>query len=224
MAKYCPIACKNEPRLLEKSGTGAGCKDLHPRCPIWKDLGECQENPRDMKRYCRLSCGVCGEKSDVDEANLCSDTDEQCAYWASKGECKANPNYMHKNCAKSCDTCDKPKKATAASDSATKAEHADESKLTRPQKLLLDWSESVGVRQSAIGAEAMATLARIKASKFYWEQEATEALPVDLLDRCRNQNALCSFWAHLGELFATQELGQCDSKAYLTVTPSSNLT
>lgn len=192
MAKHCPVACQSETLALKRDpGPGEECKDIHPRCPIWKDLGECQENPRDMRRYCRLSCGHCGGPSEVDESNLCADDDAQCPFWASKGECVANPNFMHKNCAKSCDTCDKRAKGKNTAS-------VDSSEVSRPEKIILDWTESVGVRQTAIGSEKQATIEKIKASKRYWEKEATEALPVDLLNRCRNQNELCSFWAVLG--------------------------
>jgi len=143
-----------------------------------------------MKVYCRKSCDYCGEKSSVKKSDLCSDKNEQCAYWASKGECKANPSFMYNNCAKSCNTCSQKKTATVS---------GGNSELTRPQQLILDWSESVGVRQTAIGSEAVATFERIKQSKAYWEQEATEALPADLLAKCRNQHELCSFWALLGK-------------------------
>ena len=43
------------------------------------------------------------------------------------------------------------------------------------RKALLDWSEKVGVRQSAVGNTADETLATVERSKKYWEKEATEA-------------------------------------------------
>lgn len=196
MAKWCPVACNAETLKLQKDpGPAEECKDVHPRCPIWKDLGECEENPRDMRRYCRLSCNHCGGASDVDDSNLCADDDAQCPFWASKGECIANPNYMQKNCAKSCDTCDKRGKKKAK----PKKDAGDNSEVSRPEQLILDWTETVGIRQTATGSEKQQTIDKIKASKLYWEKEATEALPADLLDKCRNQNELCSFWAVLGE-------------------------
>ena len=186
MAKYCPVACKNykEPAVNTKE-----CKDLHPRCPIWKSMGECQENPSDMNRYCRKSCNKCAQDFDVDESLLCADKNETCAYWASLGECQANPSYMSLNCAKSCNTCEK----TVAPKLKSKPSGNDEKK-----ERLLEWSEAVGVRQSAIGADGEATLDKIERSKVYWEGEAIKALPVDLVAKCRNLHELCSFWAHLG--------------------------
>jgi ShK domain-like len=87
MEKHCPVACKGVVEQVVSAGLGGECKDLHPRCPIWKDLGECSENPGPMSRYCKMSCGKCGNRSDeVDGGSLCVDQNENCAFWASKGK------------------------------------------------------------------------------------------------------------------------------------------
>jgi hypothetical protein len=187
MAKHCPVACRNvkEPVVNMKE-----CKDLHPRCPIWTDFGECEENPRDMNRFCRKSCKACGEDSDVDESSLCVDKNETCAYWGSLGECKANPRYMSINCAKTCNVCEKPEGVAKKTAPGTK-------KNERRDRLL-EWSELVGVRQTATGSDVEATLDKIQQSKDYWERDATEALPADLMAKCRNLNELCTFWAQIG--------------------------
>ncbi|CAB9526682.1 Probable prolyl 4-hydroxylase [Seminavis robusta] len=184
MKKYCPVACKNG--SSKTANSTSDCKDLHPRCRIWRELGECLENPSDMNRYCKKSCDTCKEISDVDESSLCLDKNETCAFWASKGECIANPGFMEMNCAKSCNTCEK-------------VYGIKPRKLAGKKEQLLDWSEEVGVRQSAVGTETESTLARVLASKKYWEGEAAEALPSDLIAKCRNLHGLCSFWAYLGE-------------------------
>jgi len=197
MNKHCPVTCSGEVTKtlkVEKEKDGE-CKDFHPRCPIWQSLGECEENPRDMNRFCRKSCKVCSQHSDVDVNSLCVDQEELCSFWASKGECKANPTFMHQKCAKSCNKCEE---LTRNLDEATMDAGPHEVKDSTTTGLL-DWSENVGVRQTAIGSEKIATLQKIQASKHYWESEAAESLPKDLLDRCRNQNELCSFWAYLGE-------------------------
>lgn len=31
--------------------------DTHPRCPFWKEEGECRKSPGYMKQYCPVSCG-----------------------------------------------------------------------------------------------------------------------------------------------------------------------
>ena len=81
MGKYCPVSCKGVvKKVLESNPTDKNCNDLHPRCPIWKDLGECQENPQDMNRFCRLSCGKCEDEAAPEEF-LCTDRNETCAFW-----------------------------------------------------------------------------------------------------------------------------------------------
>jgi len=220
MAKHCPVACKGVAQKVLSAGSGTECKDLHPRCSIWQKLGECKDNPGPMNKYCKKSCGKCREGESVDEGSLCVDQNESCAFWASKGECKSNPSFMDSNCAKSCDTCKaylaKNGKERKTKEAAAKTSEADSKFDRATKKKLLDWSESVGVRQSAVGNSADVTLATIQKAKNYWEREATEALPEDLLARCRNLHELCAFWA---------EIGECDVNAAYMATncgPSCN--
>lgn len=206
MKKHCPVACKGVTEKLHTSGGLGKCQDLHPRCPIWEGLGECVENPGPMNRYCKKSCGKCGSGADGAEGgSLCMDQNENCAFWASKGECKANPNFMEVNCAKSCNTCDKYLETTKAEEAAAvkAAEAAEEAAGSSTidaatKQRLLDWSETVGVRQNVAGTSSHQTFVKIQKAKNYWEKDATEALPADLLARCRNLHELCAFWAEIG--------------------------
>eukprot|EP00526_Cylindrotheca_closterium_P022041 CAMPEP_0113646508 /NCGR_PEP_ID=MMETSP0017_2-20120614/24570_1 /TAXON_ID=2856 /ORGANISM="Cylindrotheca closterium" /LENGTH=111 /DNA_ID=CAMNT_0000558413 /DNA_START=84 /DNA_END=416 /DNA_ORIENTATION=+ /assembly_acc=CAM_ASM_000147 len=34
-----------------------GVCDTHPRCPVWKDEGECKKSAGYMQKYCPVSCG-----------------------------------------------------------------------------------------------------------------------------------------------------------------------
>ena len=34
-----------------------GVCDTHPRCPVWKEEGECRASTAYMKKYCPVSCG-----------------------------------------------------------------------------------------------------------------------------------------------------------------------
>lgn len=78
MAKYCPVACQNGDPHIDQAATKQQkeCKDLHPRCPIWQSLGECDIN-RDMKIYCRQSCNLCNQGGiQINENELCADKEE----------------------------------------------------------------------------------------------------------------------------------------------------
>ena len=38
----------------------SGCLDTDNRCPLWARVGECVRNPTWMGKYCKTSCGGCG--------------------------------------------------------------------------------------------------------------------------------------------------------------------
>ncbi len=90
MRKYCPVSCRDTERGFSSK---VDCKDLHPRCPTWAELGECKVNS-DLKRYCPRSCGTCANQktagsadnhatsSVVNTEELCVDKDEECPGWA----------------------------------------------------------------------------------------------------------------------------------------------
>ena len=85
MKKYCPVSCASETlKPMQKE-----CGDVHPRCPVWAKLGECDDNS-DMQKYCAKSCDSCHLASSAD--GLCTDNHENCKFWADSGECKNNPN------------------------------------------------------------------------------------------------------------------------------------
>src|SRR6476660_2635684 len=90
-----------------------------PRCVV---AGQCEENPKNMRKFCRKACDFCGIEEDIkddedyydddlyddtdDEPIVkCKDTHELCSFWAEKGECLSNPSFMDTGCAVSCGTC-----------------------------------------------------------------------------------------------------------------------
>ena len=96
MNRHCPVSC----RSMDSAPTPE-CRDVHPRCNVWAQLGECKVN-KEMKRYCPRSCGTCtsgdparkllddnshdqeipGIDSAVDDDFLCVDNHEKCSKWA----------------------------------------------------------------------------------------------------------------------------------------------
>jgi hypothetical protein len=88
MRTTCPVSCRGAERrpIFQKE-----CKDAHVRCPIWADLGECDENA-EMRKYCASSCDTCRTVEAVDEKEeLCTDGNANCKFWADAGECTTNP-------------------------------------------------------------------------------------------------------------------------------------
>jgi hypothetical protein len=67
---------------------------VHPSCPVWKSLGECDpKNNRDVPLYCPKTCGKCGDEDDEDDDDddstadndddpSCTDEHENCSGWA----------------------------------------------------------------------------------------------------------------------------------------------
>jgi ShK domain-like len=104
MEKFCPVSCR------QKGNPGTpGCHDVHARCNVWAQLGECEINQA-MKRYCPKSCDNCGgdgggdggddgqqgkvqennkepqeqpeDDSTTDNAFVCVDNHSKCSKWA----------------------------------------------------------------------------------------------------------------------------------------------
>lgn len=104
--KYCKVSCSPEGLVraaqLAKPSSDDECRDLHPRCATWADLGECEENNQEMHDNCPKSCGLCdvdrdllGEDEDEEEQDQvsktkeesgCVDTHDSCKSWAAAGE------------------------------------------------------------------------------------------------------------------------------------------
>jgi prolyl 4-hydroxylase len=83
--------------------------DTHPRCPVWKDDGECIRMQTYMNKHCPGSCenvrAIAIQESNVDISNgNCRDRHDDCSAWAKLGECDTNSD-MRKYCAVSCGIC-----------------------------------------------------------------------------------------------------------------------
>lgn len=219
MKKTCPVSCldDNYPTKDEDK-----CKDYHSRCHVWATLGECTENPKDMKRYCAKSCNLCkadGSGEVIEE--VCVDKHDSCSFWTTSGECDDNPEYMLKNCAKSCGTCPRreEKKAPEENIAAEKTIAAEENiaveenkaagenivqggevkvTLTDDEKKLVELSATFGETQKVSGAEYTRTLANIRETLEYLNDE-DESFPESIMRQCKNKHELCSFWAGMEE-------------------------
>lgn len=89
MEKYCPVSCA-DPTTFNSNDTD--CEDLHLKCPVWAELGECDNNA-EMVKHCAKSCNTCHLAEN--DKSLCNDKNESCQRWADIGECQKNPQVSH---------------------------------------------------------------------------------------------------------------------------------
>jgi hypothetical protein len=75
--------------------TESECKDAHPKCSEWAEIGECENND-EMEQFCPLSCETCtnedgnrrddddDEDDDYEEEHIdsCVDHHQLCSGWA----------------------------------------------------------------------------------------------------------------------------------------------
>jgi len=197
MKKTCPVSCLDDNYPTKDDST---CKDYHTRCEVWASLGECTENPKDMKRYCALSCNICNVDAEILD-NLCVDKNESCSFWSSSGECEENTDYMMANCAKSCGNCGNneiKQEENVKTEAKTEAKPEVEPQLTDDEKKLVESSTTFGELQRVSGAEYTKTLTNIRETLKYMKNEDEEILEA-ALEKCKNENKLCAFWAGMGE-------------------------
>jgi len=76
------------------------CRDTGKYCSYWKRMGQCEDNPGYMIKYCTKTCNKCTG------TDACKDENKYCGAWKKAGFCKGTyEKYMSKRCAKSCGTC-----------------------------------------------------------------------------------------------------------------------
>lgn len=85
----------------ECTADGSLC-DMHERCPVWKEEGECVKSKDYMTKHCPASCA---DGSDAFSGDGCEDSHTRCALWAEYGECRDNAAAMEKYCPKACGMC-----------------------------------------------------------------------------------------------------------------------
>jgi len=129
------------------------------------------------------------DNTDVDEED-CVDSHENCSFWAAAGECVANPTYMLEACEKSCNNCPGDVSEGAGAN------------LQSDKEFLLHGIQEFGVAQTV--NEDDVELSNIRDSISYMKNFVNAKVPTHRMTNaqissCRNQNALCSYWAILGE-------------------------
>ncbi|CAB3986309.1 Hypothetical predicted protein [Paramuricea clavata] len=100
MRERCPLACRFcAPPQKTEIKRPPKCEDEKWQCPVWAHNGDCIRFPHYMKKYCKLSCLLCGKDKD-DEVQF--DKDTLCPTWGSVGYCNENEEVKTK-CKHSCD-------------------------------------------------------------------------------------------------------------------------
>jgi len=122
----------------------------------------------------------------------CMDNHELCSEWASAGECSKNPNYMRPNCMKSCNTCPIE---TGGNNTEVGA--------------LMNAIKEFGVAQTVSGDRRKDTLANVRETVSYMKnvvhaENPTHKMTKEVIKSCKNNEALCSYWAVIGECDANQ--------------------
>ena len=153
----------------------SACQDQENDCAYWATVGECENNPTYMTKFCPSSCGKCpgSERPISSNTSTCRDNHEQCEMWAETGECEANPNYMLKQCKLSCFVCIDP---------SIKYDLGVEQKL-----------ES---KEDFPHINASAVQERIQKSDEY---VTTTKLRTSLKRICKNTDEMCTIWALDGQ-------------------------
>lgn len=122
MLQECALSCSQEEMIENEQKQAAElplpsvtetdifeeCEDIHPRCPVWASLGECDAASTEMHQYCAKSCHTCAEMwpNGALAQQKCVDGYELCHSWASQhDQCTTNPIWMHEHCPRSCGLC-----------------------------------------------------------------------------------------------------------------------
>jgi len=117
------------------------------------------------------------EEKDDHNDEECRDGDERCDFWASENECESNPGYMLHNCQKSCGTCAK----------------------SSPSTIEEGYGATYGEPQECSGQHKDDLLKRVEKMDKYMAEEVIKPEFDNVRHECKNRNALCLFWAHIGE-------------------------
>jgi len=162
--------------FVNSSTIATGGQYLHEKCEIALN-GEvvCKGNEVNNRKTLQLD-------------PKCNDNHDMCSHWASEGECSTNPNYMLTNCKKSCNKCS--------------IENVNNNTAT--EALMMNDIQEFGVAQTVSGDRRHDTLANIFETvqymkHFVYAENPTHNMTREVVESCRNNEALCSYWAIIGE-------------------------
>jgi len=127
----------------------------------------------------------------------CEDLHQKCKGWASMGDCANNPNYMLVYCPISCNSCPGPLD------------------LSNEEEDLFDAVAKYGESQYIVGTNATKIIGVIRKTVNYMQNNihgirlnSTKRMSEKILNACTNREALCAFWAAVGECEANKDYMQ----------------
>ena len=171
MHKNCPVSCNVCDQQLDNDDDeeeeDPKCRNLHTKCNLWAQVGECEKNSNWMHKNCAKACNVCESSTTTTAAAAATTNDEE-----------------------SSSTTGSPRRSVQD----LLGDDKDLSEEERIEKIL-DMSKEFGERQTADGDKKEKTFKRISNTFAYMASEAVQRLPASVLEGCENRHELCSFWA-----------------------------
>jgi len=154
--------------------------------------------------------------------NDCEDQHEHCHFWANLGECETNPRYMLKKCARTCRSCtlSAPEPWEGDSENGRQLVNVDYDEDEEEEdsdddeqedddddedfNIGEDYDElSFGVEQSVSDDHNDEVTRQVIAASVDYMKNVVLANPDKynkvIVKACRNEDALCAFWAGIGE-------------------------
>lgn len=166
-----------------------------------------------------------GSQRTASASSSCNDTEAKCQEWADLGECISNAIYMLDGCPRACGACkDSPPPAKAECDEDLEPWCEGNAKagmcVENPAVMLRDCRRSCGtcinssadfgVEQEVVGDTALKTRAIVNSSLQYMREVKNSVANANIRE-CVNKDALCSYWASVGECAANPSFmnGDC---------------
>jgi len=154
-----------------------------------------KQNEVDISKssYISQSGGIHDRYEYLESDDSCADSDPNCASWAASGECTKNAAFMIENCQFSCDTCSENEEDVGIEvvEEDVGIEVVEEGK---GGEVDFNFGAEFGVEQTCSGETAAEVKRIVEETEKYYEDVNDMIKPL-----CRNEKALCSYWALVGE-------------------------